>query len=92
MVSNKVNIRSENNFILFNVTFLFVFQAASLKHEVGGVLGEVRRKLQDCRKLQELMKSLVKLRELRKSEGEKKGPFFDIYITGTNLEVAAGSL
>jgi hypothetical protein len=39
------------------------------------VLGEVRRKLQDCQKLQELIKSLVKLRELRKSEGEKKGLF-----------------
>ena len=38
----------------------------------------MRRKLQDCRKLQELIKSLVKLRELRKSEGEKKGPFFEL--------------
>ena len=55
------------------IFFIGIFQAASLKHEAGGVLGEVRRKLQDCRKLQELMKSLARLRELRKSEGEKKG-------------------
>ena len=51
-------------------------KAASLKHEAGGVLGEVKRKLQDCHKLQELIKSLVKLREVRKSEGEKKGLLF----------------
>jgi hypothetical protein len=60
-------------FLLYCIIFLLCFQAASLKHEAGGVLGEVRRKLQDCHKLQELTKSLAKLRELRKSEGEKKG-------------------
>lgn len=57
-----------------------------MKHEADGVLGEVRRKLQDCDKLLELIKSLVKLRELRKFEGEKKGnshciPFYILQLT-----------
>ncbi|XP_028412969.1 programmed cell death protein 7-like isoform X2 [Dendronephthya gigantea] len=50
-------------------------KAASLKHEAGGVLGEVRRKLQDSYKLQELVTSLTKLRAIRQSEGEKKGVY-----------------
>ena len=48
-------------------------QAALLKSEAGGVLGEVRRKLSETTKALELLKSLGRLRDIRKQEAERKG-------------------
>ena len=44
-----------------------------MKHEAGGVLGEVKRKQTDATKAVELLKALRKLREARKQEAEVKG-------------------
>lgn len=44
-----------------------------MKHEAGGVLGEVKRKQTDAIKAVELLKALRKLREARKQEAEVKG-------------------
>lgn len=59
---------------MFLLTFLpFRLQAESMKHEAGGVLGEVKRKQTDATKAVELLKVLRKLREARKQEAEVKG-------------------
>lgn len=44
-----------------------------MKHEAGGVLGEVKRKQTEATKAVELLKALRKLREARKQEAEVKG-------------------
>lgn len=44
-----------------------------MKHEAGGVLGEVKRKQTDATKAVELLKALRKLRDARKQEAEVKG-------------------
>lgn len=44
-----------------------------MKHEAGGVLGEVKRKQTEVSKAVELLKALRKLREARKQEAEVKG-------------------
>ena len=44
-----------------------------MKHEAGGVLGEVKRKQIDATKAVELLKALRKLRDARKQEAEVKG-------------------
>ncbi|XP_068693444.1 programmed cell death protein 7-like [Montipora foliosa] len=54
-------------------------KADSMKHEAGGVLGEVKRKQTDATKAVELLKALRKLREARKQEAEVKG----VYIRPT---------
>lgn len=54
-------------------------KAESMKHEAGGVLGEVKRKQTDATKAVELLKALTKLREARKQEAEVKG----VYIKPT---------
>lgn len=46
-----------------------------MKHEAGGVLGEVKRKQTDATKAVELLKALRKLREARKQEAEVKGVY-----------------
>lgn len=58
---------------LVDMFFYFCFQADSMKHEAGGVLGEVKRKQTDATKAVELLKALRKLREARKQEAEVKG-------------------
>ena len=66
---------------LFNSEFHFIiyfFQAESMKHEAGGVLGEVKRKQTDATKAVELLKVLTKLREARKQEAEVKGIFISL--------------
>jgi len=50
-------------------------KADSMKHEAGGVLGEVKRKQTDATKAVELLKALRKLREARKQEAEVKGVY-----------------
>ncbi|KAL9986379.1 hypothetical protein ACROYT_G000518 [Oculina patagonica] len=50
-------------------------KAESMKHEAGGVLGEVKRKQTDATKAVELLKALRKLREARKQEAEVKGVY-----------------
>ncbi|KAJ7384623.1 programmed cell death [Desmophyllum pertusum] len=57
-------------------------RADSLKHEAGGVLGEVKRKQTDATKAVELLKALRKLREARKQEAEVKG----VYLKPTEEE------
>lgn len=44
-----------------------------MKHEAGGVLGEVKRKQTEATKALDLLKALRKLREARKQEAEVKG-------------------
>ena len=68
----------QSTFFMFLLTFFFYFclQADSMKHEAGGVLGEVKRKQTDAIKAVELLKALRKLREARKQEAEVKGNNF----------------
>ena len=44
-----------------------------MKHEAGGVLGEVKRKQTEAMKAVDLLKALRKLRDARKQEAEVKG-------------------
>ena len=44
-----------------------------MKHEAGGVLGEVKRKQTEATKAVDLLRALRKLREARKQEAEVKG-------------------
>ena len=48
-------------------------QAESMKHEAGGVLGEVKQKQTEATKAVDLLRALRKLREARKQEAEVKG-------------------
>lgn len=52
-----------------------------MKHEAGGVLGEVKRKQTDATKAVELLKALTKLREARKQEAEVKGNLYLVNVT-----------
>lgn len=54
-----------------------------MKHEAGGVLGEVKRKQTDATKAVELLKALTKLREARKQEAEVKGNLYLVNVTKT---------
>ena len=54
-----------------------------MKHEAGGVLGEVKRKQTDATKAVELLKALTKLREARKQEAEVKGSLYLVNVTKT---------
>ena len=44
-----------------------------MKHEAGGVLGEVKQKQTEATKAVDLLRALRKLREARKQEAEVKG-------------------
>ena len=55
------------------ISFLTYLQAELMKHEAGGVLGEVKRKQTEATKALDLLKALRKLREARKQEAEVKG-------------------
>lgn len=50
-------------------------RAESMKHEAGGVLGEVKRKQTEATKAVDLLRALRKLREARKQEAEVKGVY-----------------
>ena len=52
-------------------------QAELMKHEAGGVLGEVKRKQTEATKALDLLKALRKLREARKQEAEVKGDWYN---------------
>lgn len=54
-----------------------------MKHEAGGVLGEVKRKQTDATRAVELLKALTKLREARKQEAEVKGNLYLVNVTKT---------
>lgn len=58
-----------------------------MKHEAGGVLGEVKRKQTDATKAVELLKALTKLREARKQEAEVKGNLYLVNVTKTMVTV-----
>ena len=55
------------------ISFLMYLQAELMKHEAGGVLGEVKRKQTEATKALDLLKALRKLRDARKQEAEVKG-------------------
>lgn len=57
-------------------------RAELMKHEAGGVLGEVKRKQTEATKALDLLKALRKLREARKQEAEVKG----VYVKPTEEE------
>ena len=62
--------------VVYNFLIFFVVickQAESMKHEAGGVLGEVKRKQTEATKAVDLLRALRKLREARKQEAEVKG-------------------
>mgnify|MGYP000143913523 CR=1 FL=1 len=66
---------------------MYFFQAESMKHEAGGVLGEVKRKQTDATRAVELLKALTKLREARKQEAEVKGNLYLVNVTKTMVTV-----
>lgn len=52
---------------------VFVYQEQELKLAADSVLCEVRRKQADIKRMQDIMRSLEKLRKLRKEAASRKG-------------------
>lgn len=55
------------------VTFVSVLQEQDLKLAADSVLCEVRKKQADVKRMQDILRSLEKLRRLRKEAVSKKG-------------------
>ena len=60
-------------FLTLLLCVLAAFQEKALQKEVDGTLSEVRKKKHDANKAMELLRSLRKLRNLRKESAEKRG-------------------
>lgn len=58
------------------VRVCFVYQEQELKLAADSVLCEVRRKQADVKRMQDIMRSLEKLRRLRKEAASRKGEQF----------------
>lgn len=52
---------------------MFVYQEQELKLAADSVLCEVRKKQADVKRMQDIMRSLEKLRRLRKEAASRKG-------------------